>query len=123
MIDFIKSRITSFKNAFEGLRYALRTQKNAWIHLLATIIAIILGIWLKIDLIEWALIILCFAIVWGAELFNTSIETVFDLISEDHSPRIKIGKDLGAGAVLVASVAALIISFIIFLPKIIPLLK
>ena len=119
MIDFIKSRIPAFKNAFSGIWYVIRTQKNAWIHLIATIAAVSLGFCLKLDLIEWALIVFAVALVWSSEIINTSLETLFDILIDEPHPLVKIGKDVGAAAVLISSLAALIIGLLVFLPKLI----
>jgi diacylglycerol kinase (ATP) len=122
MFSFLKSRIPAFKNAFSGLWYVIKTQKNAWIHLIATISAVALGFWLKLDKLEWAIIIFSIAFVWSAEVFNTSIETGFDILIDEPHPMVKIGKDVGAAAVLISSTAALIIGLLIFLPKILELI-
>ena len=118
MFSFLKSRIPAFKNAFSGLWHVIRTQKNAWIHIIATITAVFLGFWLGINKTEWALVVFSIAIVWSAEVFNTSLETIFDILIAEPHPLVKIGKDVGAAAVLISSTAALIIGILIFLPKI-----
>jgi len=122
MFSFLKSRIPAFRNAFSGLWHVVKTQKNAWIHLAATITAIALGFWLKLDRIEWAVIIFSIAFVWSAEVLNTSIEVGFDILIDEPHPMVKIGKDVGAAAVLISSTAALIIGLLIFLPKILELI-
>jgi len=118
MFSFLRSRIPAFKNAFSGLWHVIRTQKNAWIHIIATITAAVLGFWLGINKTEWALVVFSIAIVWSAEVFNTSLETIFDILIAEPHPLVKIGKDVGAAAVLISSTAALIIGILIFLPKI-----
>jgi diacylglycerol kinase (ATP) len=113
---FFRSRIKSFKYAFEGWWYVLRTQQNAWIHALASILAVLVAAWLKLDRIEWVLIILAIAIVWMAEFINTAIESVVDLVTENHHPLAKASKDVGAAAVLIAALTAVIIGLIILGP-------
>ncbi len=116
MKNFFRTRIESFGHAFRGLGYAIRNEKNAWIHATATILAIIFAFWLEISLTKWAVLVLTIAMVWSAEMINTSIEAVVDLASPDHHPLAKVGKDVGAAAVLIAAFAALIIGMIIFAP-------
>lgn len=121
MSKFLKSLILSFKNAFSGIGHVVRTQKNSWIHLTASVIAIFLGFYFKLDHLEWALIVFSIAFVWGAEFFNTSLETIFDILVETPHPLVKIGKDVGAAAVLISSIASLTIGFLIFFPKLLSL--
>ena len=116
MIDFIKSRIISFGHAFRGWGYVIRNEKNTWIHAFVTMMVVSLGIWLMIPLRDWALLILTISMVWGAEFFNTAIEAVVDLASPVHHPLAKVGKDVGAAAVLIAACAAVLIGFIILGP-------
>jgi len=109
MIRFLKKRLVSFKNAFTGWWHVIRTQQNAWIHAVATVLIVILCIWLKIDLKDWALIIIAIAIVWLAEFLNTALEIVVDLASPDIHLLARMGKDVGAAAVLIAALTAALI--------------
>lgn len=120
MKSFILSRLQSFRHAFRGLFYVMKTQRNAWIHTAITGAVLILGIWLDISLIEWAILILTIALVFMAEFINTSIEAVVDLASPNKHPLAKIGKDVGAAAVLVSAFAAVVIGLLILGP---PLLQ
>jgi diacylglycerol kinase (ATP) len=113
---FINSRIQAFGHAFCGWGHVMRTQQNAWIHSLIAFIVFILGLWLRITLRDWAVIVLTIAMVFFAEFINTSIEAVVDLASPDKHPLAKIGKDVGAGAVLVAAIAAVLIGLLILGP-------
>lgn len=116
MIDFVKSRIASFGHAFRGLWYVLRTQHNAWIHAVSTVIVIILGLCLVIPGRDWAVLALAIAIVWTAEVLNTAIEAVVDLASPVHHPLAKVGKDVGAAAVLIAAGTAVLVGLLILGP-------
>jgi diacylglycerol kinase len=116
MINFVKSRIVSFGHAFRGWGYVIRNEKNAWIHAMATIFVVILGTWLVIPLRDWAVLVLTIAMVWAAEFMNTSIEAVVDLASPMHHPLAKVGKDVGAAAVLIAACAAVLVGIIILGP-------
>jgi diacylglycerol kinase (ATP) len=116
MINFIKSRITSFGHAFRGWGYVIRNEKNAWIHAVVTIFVVILGTWLVITPTDWAVLILTIAMVWAAEFLNTSIEAVVDLASPVHHPLAKVGKDVGAAAVLISAFASILVGLIILGP-------
>lgn len=119
MLPFLQKRIRSFAPAIEGWLFVLRTQQNAWVHASISILAIALSFWLKIEKAEWALILLAMALVWIAEFLNTALEAVVDLASPKPHPLAKIGKDIGAAAVLISALAALIIGLIIFAPPLI----
>jgi diacylglycerol kinase len=108
--------ISSFRHAFSGLWYALRTQRNAQIHLLATLLAVLTGLWVRLDLTQWCLIILAMGLVWMAELSNTALEYVVDLLSPEYHPLAKTAKDLKAGVVVVSSLAAVLIGLLVLGP-------
>jgi diacylglycerol kinase (ATP) len=114
--SFHHSRIRAFKHAFSGWLYVIRTQQNAWIHLLATLCVVVLAAWLRLPLRDWAVLILAIAIVWMAEFLNTALEAVVDLASPERHPLGKVGKDVGAAAVLVAAFSAAILGFLILGP-------
>ena len=120
MKEFFASRIRSFRYAFQGWGYVMRTQRNAWIHSTIATAVFLVGLWLKLSLQEWAIIVLTAAFVFSAEFINTAIEAVVDLATEDHHPLAKIGKDVGAAAVLVAALAAVLVGLLILGP---PLLQ
>lgn len=113
---FILSRIAAFGHAFRGWGYVLKTQHNAWVHTIFTIVVFVLGLWLKLPARDWAILILTIAMVFMAEFLNTAIEAVVDLASPAHHPLAKVGKDVGAGAVLVAALAAVLIGLLILGP-------
>ena len=116
MKSFFSSRVASFGHAFRGWDYVLRTQANAWIHSTIAAAVFILGLWLQLPARDWAVIILTTAVVFCAEFLNTAIEAVVDLASPDFHPLAKIGKDVGAAAVLVAALAAVLIGLLILGP-------
>lgn len=120
MKSFFVSRIHSFRHAFRGWFYVLRTQRNAWIHSAIATAVFIVGLWLGLPPRDWAVIILTAAVVFAAEFMNTAIEVVVDLASPDEHPLAKIGKDVGAAAVLVAALAAFLIGLLLLGP---PLLQ
>ena len=117
-----KKRIKSFKYAFAGLKSMFIAEHNSRIHLVAAVLAISLGILLSISIAEWLIIVLVIGIVFTAELINSAIEKLADVVSSDHNDRIKQIKDYCAAAVLVSSIVALIIGGLIFIPRILILL-
>ena len=116
MKAFFESRIASFRYAFQGWFHVLKTQRNAWIHSAIATIVFLLGLWLQLPPRDWAVIILTAALVFSAEFINTAIEAVVDLASPDQHPLAKIGKDVGAAAVLVAALAAVLIGLLLLGP-------
>ena len=114
--EFVYSRIAAFGHAFRGWGHALKTQHNAWIHSLVATAVIAMGLWLGLPARDWAVLVLAIAMVFTAEFINTSIEAVVDLASPVHHPLAKVGKDVGAAAVLVAALAALLIGLLILGP-------
>jgi len=113
----IRARARSFKYAFDGLRAIFRRDHNIILHLVATIAVIVLSIWIKVTTAEALVLVFAIGFVWVAELFNTAIEKIMDLISLQKHPQIKFIKDVSAAAVLIASITAAIAGFIIFIPK------
>jgi diacylglycerol kinase len=110
------SRGDSFCYAFSGAAYVMRTQRNAWIHAVATAGVIALGLWLRLGRIEWAVLFLAIGFVWMAEFINTALETVVDLASPEFHPLAKIGKDVAAAAVLVGAITAVLVGLAILGP-------
>lgn len=114
--SFLRSRARSFRYAFEGWRYVMRTQHNAWIHATATVCVLVLAFTLKLPGRDWAVLILTIALVWTAELINTAIEAVVDLASPHFDQLAKVAKDVAASAVLVTAVAAVVVGLLILGP-------
>lgn len=119
MSKYIKSRFVSIKNALNGLWHVLKSQQNAHLHLIATIIVIVTGLWLGLSIANWVFLLLVIGMVWIAEFLNTALEVIVNLASPDQHPLAKVGKDVGAAAVLIAAVIALIIGIIILGPPLI----
>jgi diacylglycerol kinase len=117
----ISQRLLSFKYAFAGLRTLFIEEHNARIHVIAALVAIVLGFVLKISGSEWIALISVMGLVFICELFNTSLEALADFASAEKHPQIKKVKDLAAAAVLISALAAFITGVILFLPKIITL--
>ena len=104
----------AFDYAFAGILYATRTQRNMRIHLVAATLAVIATLYLRLDRAYVALVVLCIALVIAMELVNTAIEAVVDLMTVAHHPLAKIAKDAAAGAVLVVSMASMIVGYLAF---------
>ncbi len=117
----MKSRLGSFKFAFDGLLFLLKNEHNSRIHLLAAIAVIIVGIIVKLNQIEWALMTIVIGLVFLTELMNSSIETLADLINPEWNELIKRAKDYSAAAVLISAIIAMIAGGLIFIPKLLAL--
>lgn len=113
----------SLKYAFHGLRSLYRLEHNFRIHLLATVLAISLGFILGLSRGEWLVLVLLIALVLVAEALNSALEHLADVVHPEKSEQIKKVKDYGAAAVLIAAIAALSGGIILFLPKIIEVLR
>lgn len=117
-----KKLIKSFKYAFEGLTTAFKQEKNMKVHVLIAVLVLILGFALKISKIDWIICTFAIVMVITAELFNTAIETIVDMITMQKNKKAKIAKDVSAGAVLITAIGAAIVGIIIFSPKIMELI-
>lgn len=113
----IHSRWKSFQYAFAGIAQFFITEHNAWLHLVATVGVVALSLIVGVTQAEAIALIIAVASVWVTEMLNTCIEKAMDLVSEDYHPKIKFIKDISAGAVLVAAIAALLIGLLVFVPK------
>jgi len=113
--------IAGFKYAFSGLWYALRTQRNARVHVSIAILAILLGVVLHISAVEFALVFVAITGVFIAEMFNTIFELCIDLASPDYHPLAKIAKDVAAGAVLLSAMLSIVIGLFVFVPHLMKL--
>ncbi len=106
----------SFKYAFAGLWYMLRTQRNARIHLAVAAAVVAMGLWLGVSDTEWAILVLTIGVVLTAEALNTVAEAAVDLATMEYHPLAKVAKDVAAGAVLLMAIAAAIVGFLILGP-------
>jgi len=116
-------RIRSFKVAFNGIWIMLKTQQNAWIHLIATIGVVTAGFLFDVSASEWCWLILAMIAVWSTEALNTAFELLADVASPEFHPLVKKAKDVAAGAVLISAIGAAAIGLIIFGPYILALVK
>lgn len=113
------SRAESFRHAFSGWGYLLRTQRNAWIHAAFTLAVVLMALWVRLEALPWAILVLAMGLVWTAELFNTALEAVVDLSGPDLHPLARVGKDVAAGAVLASAGTSVVIGLLILGPPLI----
>ncbi len=113
---FVNRRLQGFKHAFAGWKHVLKTQENAWLHAVATLTVTVLAAWLTLPARDWAVLFIAIALVWTAEFINTSLEVVVDLASPQKHPLAKVGKDVGAAAVLIAALISVIVGLLILGP-------
>ena len=114
-----KKLINSFKCAIQGIKQAVKTERNVKIHITIMILVIIAGIVLKINTQEWIICIILFGLVISLELVNSAIEATVDIAMPEINEKAKVAKDVADGAVLVSAIASAIIGLIIFIPKVI----
>ena len=119
----LKKRIKSFTYAFSGIIKSIKNEHNIRIHILLLIVAIIIAMMLKINYLEWCLLFIVIAMVITAELFNSAIEKLSDIVNPDWNKKVMLLKDYSAGAVLVTAIVSLIVGCLIFVPKIIYVLN
>lgn len=111
-----QSLLQSFRYALEGLYYMVRHERNARIHVAAAAAAILLGMWLHIEPIQWALVSVAIVLVFASEMLNTVTELTIDLIVNQKNDHAKHVKDVAAGATLMSALAAVVIGVLVFGP-------
>ncbi|MDO4796432.1 MAG: diacylglycerol kinase family protein [Coriobacteriales bacterium] len=104
----------SFLFAIQGFRIAWRTERNIKVMVSGAVAAILVGLVLQIDLLSWAIVLLCCGVVIAAELLNTAIETVVDLVSPEYHPLAGRAKDVSAGAVWSLCVIVAVVGILVF---------
>lgn len=117
----LSARLKSFVYAGRGLRWLVQDEHNARLHLAASLVVVIGGFCLRVSAEEWRWLVVAIALVWLAEAFNTVVEELCDRIQPDFDPAIGRIKDLSAGAVLVASIASLLIGLLTLVPPLVAL--
>jgi rRNA maturation RNase YbeY len=122
MVTKSESILDSFRNAGEGFLSALRTERNLWVHIAISILALGLGAYLRISLTEWAVLVLVISAVFMSEFFNTALEYLVNFASPEKNELARKAKDISAAAVLIVATASMVIGLIIFLPKLVAVL-
>ena len=114
---------SALRCALQGIRHTFSTQRNLKIQAVFAVLAVVLGVLLSITGTQWALIVLCIALVFATECMNTAIEALVDLVSPEYHTLAKVAKDCAAGAVLLCSVASLVVAAVVFIPPILELVN
>lgn len=114
--------LESFRHAFDGLFTGL-SERNMKIHCTMAVLVVVFGVLLRISVTEWCLCFVLFGLIMGLELVNTAVEAVVDLVTEEYHPLAKRAKDTAAGAVLIASIMAAVTGLIIFIPRLLYVLR
>jgi diacylglycerol kinase len=109
--------LSGFKHSFRGISLAIISENNLRIHIVAAIIVVVISYIVKLNMLEWAVIILCIGLVIGLELINTAIEYLADAFTSEYNEKIKNVKDVAAGAVLISAIASTAVAGLILLPK------
>lgn len=119
----IKRVFQSFKYSFDGLKYAYLHEQSLLLHVIVMAIIIACGIGFRITPIQWVITLVMGALILVTELFNTSIEAVVDMVTEEYHPLAKVAKDTASAACFVADMMAAGMWLVVFVPKIITLFR
>ncbi len=114
----LAGRARSFRSALAGIHVLVGSQRNAWIHVAATVAVVALGLYLGLSAAQWAIVTVAVASVWTAEAVNTAFELLADAVAPEFNPLIGKAKDVAAGAVLIAAIGAVAIGLLVFVPEI-----
>lgn len=115
----IKARINAFAYAFKGIATCFSSELHFRWHCYAALITLLLGLLFSISLHEWMIVFVCIGMVLAAELLNSAVEHLCDVVHPEYHPAIKKIKDMAAGAVLVLALCSIAVALCIFLPKVI----
>lgn len=115
----INERLRSFRHAIRGIKYLIKSEHNARIHLVATVLVILLGKYLNINQLEWISITIAIVLVWVTEAINTSFELLADHVVKEYNELIGKAKDVAAGAVLISSIGSVVVGILVFVPYLI----
>ncbi|HEY4758956.1 MAG TPA: diacylglycerol kinase [Thermoguttaceae bacterium] len=106
-----------FRDAFRGVKEGIRGQSSFFVHFFIAAAVIVAAVVLKVDLIEWCILLLCITIVLTAEMFNSALESMAKAITGESDPHLGNSLDIGSGAVLLASIGAAVVGTIILLNR------
>jgi diacylglycerol kinase len=112
-----RSWARKFRDAFRGVRAGVRGQSSFFVHFFLTAAVIVAAVVLRVDLIEWCILLACVAMVLTAEMFNSALESMAKAITGETDPHLGNSLDIGSGAVLVASIGAAVVGGIIFINR------
>ena len=111
--------LRSFAYAFAGVAYIVRTQRNARIELAIGLGAVVLGLWLGLTPLEWAVLVITIALVVVLEWINTSLELAVSLASPERNPAAKAAKDVAAACVLLGATTSVVVGLLLFAPRLV----
>lgn len=117
-----QSLLESFGCALRGISYCFATQRNFRIQTAIAFLVIVAGLWLGLPPVEWAVLVVTICAVLVAEMINTGVEALADVLSPDYHPLIMVAKDAAAGAVLLLSSGAVVIGLLLLGPRVFGLL-
>ena len=106
--------LLSFKYAWQGFIKLLQSEQNTRVHLFFSVLVLVLAFYFNVERYEWLALLICIALVWSAEIINTAIENLANVVSPEYHEKIKTVKDLAAAGVLVCAFISIIIGTIIF---------
>lgn len=109
-----RSFLQSLKYAVEGIIYCIKTQRNMKLHLVIAVMALLMGVLLRIDRMELIMVIISISMVFICEIINTAVERAVDTATQEYHPIAKIAKDVAAGAVLVSALNSVIVGLLVF---------
>ena len=112
-----RSWIEKFRDAFRGVREGVRGQSSFRVHFAAAVAVVAAATWLRVDLVEWCILLLAITIVLTAEMFNSALEMLGKAITPRHDRHLGLGLDAGSGAVLTASIGAAVVGTIVLLNR------
>jgi diacylglycerol kinase (ATP) len=116
----LAGRLKSFRHAAGGIGFMLRSQHNAWIHLVVTAVVCLTGWWLRLSAADWRWLTIAIVIVWVAEAMNTAFEYVCDVVAPEFHVHVERAKDIAAGAVLICSCGAVVLGVLTLWPYLRP---
>lgn len=111
----------SFNHAYRGMIYAIRTQRNMRFHVVAAAVVLVLSLLVEVSALELAALVIVIVLVLISEMFNTALEFAVDLVTREYHPLAKLSKDVSAGAVLVTSIGAVLVGYLILADNLGPL--
>jgi diacylglycerol kinase len=115
-LNISPNRVESLGYALAGWLYMLRHQKNTRIMSVASVVILVVGLWLQVSLQDWAVLVLTITMVWMAEFLNAAVEAVVNLVTREFHPMAKVAKDVAAAAVLLGVVASVLVGLLILGP-------
>lgn len=114
----LSARVKSVGYAISGIRFVIRNEHNARIHIAAAAGVVMMGLFYKIEAADWLILVLSIVSVWFAETINTAFEYLCDVVSPEKNESVRHAKDIAAGAVLITALGAVVIGTIVMFPYI-----